>query len=221
MTEWRLKNGARLRFLRQYSQGGACSPEAAPAGLALQACARSLLKAQMKTKVTQLPQVTSSSHPSATLIPDLLCIQEEAPGVDLRASTSVPADFLPPYSCNCRWGWFTCTGGSHSTHNISLADGSSDKKAALRSRSMTMTRMMLASSDYRGGVRGWGRRWEANRRVSSYVGDGPSAWKQAEEVRLFLWSWLGLSYSGHMDGHTGKKRSDAQKRVQAEERLPP
>lgn len=42
MTEWRLKNGARLRFLRQYSQrrpvqsrGRAC---------ALQACARSLFK---------------------------------------------------------------------------------------------------------------------------------------------------------------------------------
>lgn len=42
MTEWRLKNGARLRFLRQYSQRRPVQSRGRPC--ALQACARSLFK---------------------------------------------------------------------------------------------------------------------------------------------------------------------------------
>lgn len=113
---------------RQHVQAWGRPALAHHAGEALQACADPF------PKKTHLKHKHSGSAgdlilaPIPNKLPDWLCVHEAHEGAGVQAELVRSCRFRPPYSCNCRWGWFTCTRGSHSMHNISLADGSSDIK---------------------------------------------------------------------------------------------
>lgn len=217
MTEWRLKNGARLRFLRQYSQRRPVQSRGRPC--ALQACARSLFKNTNENK--------SDSITAGDLI--LAPISNLNPWFALHPGGGPWCGPTRNHFCSCRFPASVqlqlLVGMIYVHWRIAFHAQYLFSRWELRQKSRTA----IPEHDYDTHdvgelwLQGGGERLREEMRgeQTRVVICGPSAWKQAEEVRLFLWLWLGLSYSGHMDEHTGKKRSDAQKRVQAEERLLP
>lgn len=135
--------------------------------------------------------------------------------------------FPPPYSWNRLWWWFTCTLGSYSAQNISLADGSTNRNPHCDCGAWLRRARCCWVIIVGGGVRERWRGLATNKSMSSHVAAGPEAWRRRYGDKLRKCGhWCDCDSSCHIqvtwrDKQTHwKKKSEAQERAQAEELLP-